>query len=94
MSAVTGNVTQVQKAFKLHAVPSEKWPRMVQRTLLGLGLIGFGAVGAIKLAWPWFVAAGFVLVGSTVWSGQLVTGALMALLTPLRAYKRMKDDTP
>lgn len=86
--------TRIQKAVKLHDVPPEKWPRMVQRTVLGLAFITFGAVGAIRLEWPWYVAAGFFLVGSTVWSGQLVTGALKALLEPVRAYKALagKDE--
>lgn len=83
--------TKVQKALRLDAVPEEKWPRMVQRTVLGLMLIAFGAVGAVRLGWPWYVVSGFVLVGSTVWSGQLVTNALKALIEPVRAFKAIRD---
>lgn len=81
--------TRVMKAVRVHAVPEEKWPTMVKRTVLGLAFIAFGAVGAIELEWPWYVAAGFTLMGATIWSTQLVVGALKALLEPVRAYKAL-----
>lgn len=86
--------TRIQKAIKLDAVPEDKWPVMVQRTLLGLVIVAFGGVGAVRLEWPWYVVSGFVLVGSTVWSTQLVTNALKALVEPIRSFKALmgKDD--
>lgn len=86
--------TRVMKAVKMDAVPVEKWPQIVKRTVLGVAFIAFGAVGAVRLEWPWYVAAGFCLLGATIWSTQLVVGALKALLEPVRAYKALagKDD--
>lgn len=81
--------TRVMKAVRVEAVPEEKWPTMVKRTVLGLAFIAFGGVGAVQLAWPWYVAAGFTLMGATIWSTQLVVGALKALLEPVRAYKAL-----
>ena len=84
--------TRVMKAVRVEA--EEKWPTMVKRTVLGLAFIAFGGVGAVQLAWPWYVAAGFTLMGATIWSTQLVVGALKALLEPVRAYRALagKDD--
>lgn len=81
--------TRVMRAVKMDAVPVEKWPTLVKRTVLGIAFIGFGAVGAVQLAWPWYVAAGFCLLGATIWSTQLVVGALKALLEPVRAYRAL-----
>lgn len=84
--------TKVQRAFKLHEVPPEKWPQMVQRTITGAVLIAFGVAGAALWSFPWFVSAGAVLVGATTWSSQMVVGALKALAGPVRAFRRMKDE--
>ena len=81
--------TRVMRAVKMETLPAEKWPQVVKRTVLGIAFIAFGAIGAIHLAWPWYVAAGFCLMGATIWSTQLVVGALKALLEPVRAYKAL-----
>lgn len=77
----------------MDAVPAEKWPQVVQRTITGTVLIGFGIAGAALWGFPWYVAAGAVGFGATVWSTQLVTQSLRALLGPVKAYRRAwKDD--
>lgn len=81
--------TRVQRAVKLDAVPPERWPVLVQRTILGMAFMGMGAVGAWKLEWPWYVVGGFATLGATIWSTQVVTGALKALMEPVRAYKAL-----
>ncbi len=86
--------TRLQQAVKMDAVPPEKWPQVVKRTVLGLAFMAFGAVGAMELEWPWYVVGGFATLGATIWSTQLVVGALKALLEPVRAYKALagKED--
>lgn len=84
--------THIQKAVKLESVPAERFSVMVQRTILGLLFVGLGVylcIGSegVKL----YVGVGLVLVGGTTWSSQLVTGALKALVEPLRALKGVKD---
>lgn len=81
--------TRVMRAVKMDTLPAEKWPQVVKRTVLGIAFIAFGAVGAVQLEWPWYVAAGFCLLGATIWSTQLVVGALKALLEPVRAYRAL-----
>ena len=86
-------VTGLQRAVRMETVPPEKWPRVIQRTVTGTVLIGFGIAGAALWSFPWYVAAASVGFGATVWSTQLVTQSLKALLGPVRAYKRaLKDD--
>ena len=80
--------TRMQRAVNLHTVPPEKWPAMVQRTVLGLLFIAVGMAGAFLLAWPMTVDLGAILLGATIWSTQMVKGALMALLEPFKAWKR------
>ena len=80
--------TGIQRAVKLEAVPAERFSVMLQRTMLGLLFVGLGlylTVGAegMKL----YVGVGLVLVGATTWSGQIVTGALKALVGPFKAFK-------
>lgn len=84
--------TKIQKAVKLEAVPPEKWSVMVQRTVLGVAFMALGAVGAWKLQWPWYVVGGFATLGATIYSTQLVVGALKALIEPARAFRALKDD--
>lgn len=78
----------IQRAVGLHAVPAEKWPQMLQRTITGLIFVGLGLASAFFLDWGKWPSIGLVVLGSTVWSTQLVKGALMALLTPYKAWKR------
>ena len=91
--------TGVMRAVNLPDVPREKFADMVRKTLIGLIFV----VGGAGLLWGMVQAylasnvlslpllamgGGFLLIGATVWSGQLVTGALKALLGPFKAYKR------
>ena len=85
--------TGLQKAVKMTAVPAEKFGAIVQRTILGTLLIGFGVVGLAKYEMNHYLAVGLVLLGATIWSTQLVTNSLKALITPVKAIKRaVKDD--
>lgn len=81
--------TRVMRAVKMDALPPEKWPQVVKRTVLGIAFMAFGAIGAMELEWPWYVVGGFATLGATIWSTQLVVGALKALLEPVRAYKAL-----
>lgn len=80
--------TTTQRALNLHTVPPEKWPQMLQRTITGLLFVGLGLASAFFLDWGKWPSIGLVVLGSTVWSTQMVKGALMALLTPYKAWKR------
>lgn len=80
--------TGIQRAVKLEQVPAERFSVMLQRTVLGLLFVGLGVyltIGAegMKL----YVGVGLVLVGATTWSGQVVTGALRALVGPFKAFR-------
>jgi hypothetical protein len=81
--------TRVMRAVKMDSLPAEKWPQVVKRTVLGIAFMAFGAIGAMELEWPWYVVGGFATLGATIWSTQLVVGALKALLEPVRAYKAL-----
>ena len=91
--------TGIQRAVRLEAVPPERFAAMVGKTLLGLifAAVGVGLLyGMVRaylasnvLSIPLLATGGgFLLVGATIWSGQLVAGALKALLGPFKAYKR------
>lgn len=86
--------TKVQQALKMEQVPPEKWPKMVQRTILGALFIALGVVGLQK-GWDVHWVIGACVFGASVWSTQLVTHALLALVTPFKAFLgawRKKDD--
>ena len=80
--------TTLQRAVKMHTVPTEKWPQMVQRTIIGTLFVGLGLASAFLLDWGKWPSIGLVVLGSTIWSTQLVKNALLALLTPYKAWKR------
>ncbi len=81
--------TSIQRAVKLEDVPPQRFGMMVQKTILGVLLAGLGVylivphAEGVKL----YLGVGLVLLGATVWSGQLVTGALKALIGPLKAIR-------
>lgn len=81
--------TSIQRAVKLEEVPPSRFAVMMQKTVLGVLLAGIGVylivphAEGVKL----YLGVGMVLLGATVWSGQLVTGALKALIGPLKALK-------
>ena len=77
--------TVVARAVKLEQVPSERFSVMLQRTILGLLLVGIGVVGLLAMEMNHYLAVGLVLLGATVWSGQIVTGAIKGLVGPIRA---------
>jgi hypothetical protein len=85
----------LQKVVDLQKVPSRKFGRMIQRTLLGGLLVVLGLVGLAKFAMNHYLVVGLVLLGATTWSQQLITGSLKALLKPFAAYRRAvrrRDD--
>lgn len=84
--------TVVQRAIQLHAVPKERWQTMVGRTIIGTLFVAIGLAGLILLDLNVYVSLGLVLLGATTWSNQIITGSLMALLRPVKAYKRIKDS--
>ena len=84
--------TGLQKAVKMEAVPSEKFSVVVQRTVLGTLLIGVGIAGMALYEMNHYLAVGLVLLGATIWSTQLVTNSLKALINPVRAIKRAVQD--
>ena len=57
----------------IQAIPKESLATKVKKTFTGTLIVGFGIFGAVKLSFPWYVSAGFVLFGATVWSSELVT---------------------
>lgn len=77
--------TRVQEALKMQQVPSEKWQSMVQRTVLGLGFLGLGVVGLVRLDWNVYVGLAVCVVGATLWSTQLVVGSLTQLVPLFRS---------
>jgi len=79
--------THIQKAVKLEQVPPERFGVMVQKTILGVLIAGLGVYLVVPHAEGirLYVGVGLVLLGATIWSGQLVTGALKALIGPLKA---------
>lgn len=64
--------------------PVERVATMLQKTILGMMLAGVGVGGLLVLEMNHYLAVAMIIVGATVWSGQLVTGAVMSLVQPLR----------
>ena len=64
--------------------PVERVATMLQKTILGMVLAGVGVGGLLVLNMNHYLAVGMIIVGATVWSGQLVTGAVKSLIQPLR----------
>ena len=85
-------VTKVQAALKMDEVPVEKFRDMAQRSIVGALFVGLGIYGAVELEWGKEWVIGMVLFGATVWSRQVVTGTLMALIRPIQAIRRAKDS--
>lgn len=81
--------TSLQRAVKLDQVPAARFGVMVQKTIVGLALAGLGVYVIVPHAEGvrLYVGVGLVILGATVWSGQLVTGALKALVGPLAALR-------
>ena len=88
MTPVEKAQTGLQKAVKMEQVPTERFGVIVQRTILGTLLIAFGIVGIAKFQMNHYLAVGIVLLGATIWSTQLVTNSLKALINPVKAIKR------
>ena len=83
--------TVVQRAIQLHAVPKERWQTMVGRTIIGTIFVALGLAGFVVLDLNVYVSIGLIVFGATTWSNQIITGSLMALIRPVKAYKRIKD---
>jgi hypothetical protein len=84
--------TGLQKAVKMEEVPRERFAVAVQRTILGTLLIALGVVGIAKFEMNHYLAVGLVLLGATIWSTQLVTNSLKALINPVKAIKRAASE--
>ena len=81
--------TAIHKAVRSVArlpeeTPVERVATMLQKTILGMVLAGVGVGGLLILEMNHYLAVGMIIVGATVWSGQLVTGAVKSLVQPLR----------
>lgn len=99
------HITRLQKAVKLEEVPTDRMTEKVKSTIIGTLFNAAGMYGLYialhafqethELSTPLVVgASAFLLVGSTMWSKQLVVGSLMALRQPFKAFKALagKDD--
>ena len=84
--------TGIQKAVGLSAVPKDKFGVMVKKTVVGGGLVALGVMGMARFGFPWYAGLGCSVLGATVWSGQVVTGAVTMLLGPVKAYRRAFKD--
>jgi hypothetical protein len=94
MTAAEKIQTSIQRAVKLEEVPAERFSVMVQKTILGALLAGLGIYLIVPHSegMKLYIGVGLVILGCTVWSGQLVTGALKALVGPLKALKGSHAD--
>lgn len=86
--------TGIQRAVRLNEVPPEKFSVMLQRTVLGLLFIVLGVLGLKLWAFPWYAGVGLAVLGATIWSTQVVTGALKALVGPLTQIARATKPEP
>lgn len=77
-------VVVTQRMLGAQEVPPNKWVRMLQRTLIGSVLIASALAGAALWEWPWWVVVPMLVTGGTVWSTQVVLGAIRPLMEPLR----------
>ena len=77
--------TAVMRAVKLEEVPRERFSVLLQRTILGGLLVALGVLGILALDMNHYLSVGLVLVGATTWSGQVVTGAIKAVIEPLKS---------
>lgn len=68
----------------LRAIPKEKLSVKLQRTVLGLLFVVGAIAGAIAAQWPWYVVVTLALFGATIWSGEIVTGALKIVLAAFK----------
>lgn len=93
MSPLDKPVSNLQKIVQMEEVPRAKFGVMVGRTIIGALLIAYGIAGMALYEMNQYMAAGFVLLGATVWSSSLVTNSLKALIAPLKAIRRAATDT-
>lgn len=85
--------TGLRKAVRMEAVPRRKFGVIVQRTLLGALMVVGGVVGIAQYALNQYLGVGLVLLGATIWSTQLVTQSLKALVQPIAALRRAASKT-
>ena len=86
--------TGIQRAVNLEEVPRERFGAMIKRTILGGLFVVLGILSATKFQWGAFYSVGLLVFGSSLWSTQLVTHALMAMATPLRELRRAWKGDP
>lgn len=72
------------RALRPEGVTPERWQQKVQRTFLGLVFVLGGIAGAVWAAWPWYVVVPLGIVGATIWSTEMVTGALKVVLASFK----------
>lgn len=74
----------LQAVLKMHHVPKERWPKIVARTALGLAIIALGVAGGWMLQWNQWLTVGVVSVGAHMFSGQILTGSIKAVIASVR----------
>ena len=98
---------RTQQMLGLHAVPKEKFGAMLVRTgigglfvLIGIGVLGVaGYVVVVNQAITLLaliagaVGLGFLLIGATVWSSQIVVSAMKALMSPMKSLRALIKGT-
>lgn len=72
------------KAFKPEGVTPERWQGKVQRTLLGAVFVAGAVAGAVANDWPWYVVVPLGVTGATIWSTEMVSGALKVILAAFK----------
>lgn len=81
------------RAFR--AIPAEKFAVKVKRTVLGVGVAALGILLTAYAGAPWWVAAGGGLLGATIWSGEMVTGAVKLIgAVVVDLWVKAKGPTP
>lgn len=78
----------------LKAIPKEKLSVKLQRTFLGLVFVAGAIAGAVAASWPWYVVVTLALFGATIWSGEIVTGALKVVLAAFKDVWGTVKGTP
>lgn len=64
-------------------IPKEKLEVKIRKTVLGFVFIAFAGV-AIWQQWPWYVAAGALVLGANVISNELMKKAFQTLGSAVR----------
>lgn len=82
------------KALKPEGVTEERWQQKVQRTFLGLVFVTGAVAGAVAASWPWYVVIPLGVTGATIWSTEMVTGALKVIVATFKDIWGTVKGTP